>query len=154
VATALLVAGSTLTFWISWQTLLHPPARTQASFKVLGCLYNCRQPTYASFQLKHVTWWPRCSTDQVRASCGGQNEDKTLLQRSQRRHKGEFRHGSISARQWSLRCELNLRGPFLRATLQMTVGRAMAINGKTKALRTPPTRWVSAQLLYVRVTAW
>ena len=32
VATALLVAGSTLTFWIPWQTL----APTQALFKALG----------------------------------------------------------------------------------------------------------------------
>ena len=42
---------------------------------------------------------------------------QTLLQRSQRCHKGEFRHLSISARQRSLRCGQNLRGPFLRATL-------------------------------------
>ena len=48
----------------------------------------------------------------VRASHGGQNEDKPLL-----------------------RCGQNLRGPFLRATLQMTVGscsRAMAIHGRQK----------------------
>ena len=31
--------------------------------------------------------------------------------------QGEFRHVSISARQQSLRCGQNLRGPFLRATL-------------------------------------
>jgi len=30
---------------------------------------------------------------------------------------GEFQHVSISARQRSLRCRQNLRGPFLRATL-------------------------------------
>jgi len=39
----------------------------------------------------------------------------------------------------------------------MTVGscaRAMADNGETKGLITPPSRWVSAQLLYVCVTAW
>ena len=47
----------------------------------------------------------------------GPNEDKTLLQRSQRCHKGEFRHVSISTRQRSLWCGRNLRGPFLRATL-------------------------------------
>jgi len=52
VATALLVAGSTLTFWIHWQT---PPAGTQASFKALGCSYNCRQLTYGSFQLTHMS---------------------------------------------------------------------------------------------------
>ena len=68
--------------------------------------------------------------------------------------QGWVRHVSINTRQRSLRYGQNLHGPFLRATLQMTVGlcaRAMAINGKTKALRTLPPRWVSAQLLYVLV---
>ena len=40
-------------------------------------------------------------------------------------------------------CGQNLRGPFLRATLPMTVGscaRAMADNGETKGLITPPPR--------------
>ena len=64
----------------------------------------------------------RCLIDQVRASHSSQNEDKTLLQHSQCCHKGEFWHVSISARQRSLRCGQNLRGPFLRATLPMTVG--------------------------------
>jgi len=56
-----------------------------------------------------------------------------------------------------IRCGQNLRGPFLRATLPMSVGswaRAMANNGETKGLITPPSRWVSAQLVYVCVTAW
>ena len=35
--------------------LLHPPARTQASFKALGCSYNCRQLTCGSFQLTHMS---------------------------------------------------------------------------------------------------
>ena len=52
-ATALLVAGSTLTFWIP---LFHPPAQTQASFKALGCSYNCRRLTYSSFQLMHISY--------------------------------------------------------------------------------------------------
>jgi len=38
VATALLVAGATLTLWTPGQLCLHPPAHTQASFK--GCLYR------------------------------------------------------------------------------------------------------------------
>jgi len=54
VATALLVAGSNLTFWIPSQT---PFASTSSSFKVLGCSYNCRWLTYNSFQLTHVMWW-------------------------------------------------------------------------------------------------
>ena len=46
-----------------------------------------------------------------------------------------FRHVSIGARQRSLRCGQNLRGPLLRATLPMTVGscaRAMADTGRRK----------------------
>ena len=70
--------------------------------------------------------------------------------------QGGVRHVSITARQQSLRCGQNLRGPFLRATLMIRVGlcaRAVADNGETKGLITPPTRLVSAQLLYVCVTA-
>jgi len=111
VATALLVVGSTLTFWI-------PPfastSRTQASFKVLGYSYHCRRLTDGSFQLStfHVM-----STLFNWSSHGGQNKDGTLLQRSQRCHKGEFRHVNISARQRSLWCGQNLCEPFLRAIL-------------------------------------
>ena len=47
-ATTLLVAGSTLTFWI-------PPFASTSSFKVLGCLCNCRQLAYSSFQLTHMS---------------------------------------------------------------------------------------------------
>jgi len=51
VATALLVAGSTLTFPI-------PPfastSSSQASFKARGCSYNCRGLTDGSFQLTHM----------------------------------------------------------------------------------------------------
>jgi len=149
VATALLVAGSTLTLG---RLPLHPPARTRASFKALDCSYNCRHLTYGSFQLTHVTWWPCCLIDQASVSHGSQNEDKTLLQHSQRCHKGEFWYVSISARQQSLRCgqKQNLSWEL------MTVGlctQAMADNGKTKGLITPPRKWVSAQL-YVCVTGW
>jgi len=44
--------------------------------------------------------------DFARASHGGQNENKPLLQR----HKGEFRYVGISAQQRLLRCGQNLRG--------------------------------------------
>ena len=44
-ATALLVAGSTLTFGIPCRLGLHSPTRTQASFQALGY----------SFQLKHMS---------------------------------------------------------------------------------------------------
>jgi len=82
---------------------------------------------------------------------------KTKTKRYYSAHKGELRKISIIARQRSLRCGQNLRGPFLRATLPMTVGlctQAMVDNGETKGLITLPPRWVSAQLLFVCVTAW
>ena len=115
----------------------------QLVFKALGCSYNLRLlPINA-----HVTWWPRCSIVQVWASHGSQNQGKTLLQHSQRCHKGEFRQVSISARQRSLRCGQNHRGPFLRATLPMTAeswARAIADTEETKGLITPTPRLVSA----------
>ena len=148
VATALLVASSTPTFWI----LQFVSTRTQALFKALGCSYNCRRRlTYCSFQLTHMS---RDHAVQLNEPWRP-NEDRTL-QRSQHCHKGEFRHVSINTRERSLRGGQNLRGPFLRATLAMTVGscaRAMADNGKTKGFIPPPQRCVSAQLLYVCVTA-
>jgi len=55
VATALLAAGSTLTFWIPWQTSFASPAHTQALFKALGCSYNCMRLTGGSFQLTHTS---------------------------------------------------------------------------------------------------
>ena len=131
-ATTLLVAGPTLTFWIPGQTLF---AFTSSYSRVI----QSARLKVANFRHvpnnEHVTWWPRCSIDQVWASHGGQNEDKTILQRSYHCYKGEFWHVSTSAWQQSLRCGQNHRGPFLRATLPMTVGscaRAMADNGKTK----------------------
>ena len=36
-------------------TSLHPPARTQTSFKALGCSCNCRRLAYGSFQLTHMS---------------------------------------------------------------------------------------------------
>ena len=136
-ATALLVAGSTPTFWI-------PQFLSTSSYssvvQALGCLCNCRRLVYGSFQLTHMSrddhavqliepWRPKRRHNVIAAltTC----------------HKREFRHVSISARQQSLRCGHNLRRPFLRATLPMRVGscaRAMADNGETKGLITPPSR--------------
>ena len=159
-ATAHLVVGSTLTFWIPGQTPL-PSTSSYSSIvqsaRLLVYLLAANLRLISINTCHMMTTLFNCSNDQVRASHGGQNEDKTLLQRSQHCHKGEFWHVSINAWQRSLQCGQNLCGPFLRATLPMTVessARAMAINGKTKALRTPPPRWVSAQLLYVCVSAW
>ena len=41
--------------WPFGYLCLHPLARTQASFKALGCSYNCRRLTYGSFQLTHMS---------------------------------------------------------------------------------------------------
>ena len=94
---------------------------------------NCRRLAYGSFQLTHVS---RDDHAVELIEPWRQDEDKTLLQRSQRCHKGEFRQVSISARQRSLRCGQNLHGPVLRATLLMTVGscaQAMADTGDKRA---------------------
>ena len=89
-ATTLLISGFTLwPFRYLGRLRLHPPARTQASFKALSCSCNCRRLTCGSFQLTHRSYEDH--TVQVRASHGSQNEDKTLLQHSQRCQKGEFR---------------------------------------------------------------
>ena len=52
VATALLVAGSTPTFWI-------PQFVSTSSYssvvQALGCSHNCRRITYGSFQLTHMS---------------------------------------------------------------------------------------------------
>ena len=131
-ATAFLVAGSTPTFWI-------PQFVSTSSYssvvQALCCSHNCRQLTYGSFQLTHISH----DDHAVQSSHGGQNEDRTLLQRSQRCHNGEFRHVSISTRQRSLRCGQNLRGPFLRATLPI-VRSSDGGHGETKGLVTPPPR--------------
>ena len=110
VATAHLVAGSTLTFWILWQT---PFASASSYSSIVQSSRLLVQLQEANLHLvpinAHVMWWSRHSIDQVRASHGSQNEDKELLQPSQRYHKGEFWHVSISAQQRSLRCGQNLR---------------------------------------------
>jgi len=52
VATALLVAGSTPTFWIPQ----FPSTSSYSSIvQALGCSHNCRQLTYGSFQLTHMS---------------------------------------------------------------------------------------------------
>ena len=64
---------------------------------------------------------------------GGQWEDKNLLQRSQLRQHGVFRHVSVSERQL---CGQNVCGPFGRAALATNVeesDRAMVADGTTKA---------------------
>ena len=52
--------------------------------------------------------------DHVRVGNGVRREDKNLIQRSQLRQHGEFRHVSVSERQQSQLCGQNLCGAFVR----------------------------------------
>ena len=81
------------------------------------------QAKYCStFQLTHM---PRGNHAQSIASNGDQKEDKTLLQHSQLRQHGEFRHVSVSERQQLRPCGQNLRVPFLRTVLPPEVDGAL-----------------------------
>ena len=51
-ATALLVAGSTLTFWILQFVSI---SSYSSVVQALGCPHNCRRLTYGSFQLTHMS---------------------------------------------------------------------------------------------------
>ena len=68
-------------------------------------------------------------------------EGKNLLQRSQLCQHSEFRHVSVSERLRSHLCGQNLCGAFVRAVLAKNFeksDRAMAADGTTKALVSPP----------------
>ena len=144
VATTLLVAGSTLTFWI-------PPFASTSSFKVLGCLCNCRQLAYSSFQLTHMShddhaieliepWRPRRRQNII-----------TVLATLPQVWVYACKHQCTTAitRMWTKSLLV-----FFESYTAESCAQAMADNGETKGLITPPPRWVSAQLLYVCVTAW
>jgi len=56
VATTLLVAGSTLAFWIPWRTpFVSTSSYSSVVQSVLGCSYNCRRLTCGLFQLTHMS---------------------------------------------------------------------------------------------------
>ena len=150
-ATALLVAGSTLTFWIPWQTSFAPPARAQASFKEPSCSYNCRRLTCGSFQLTHMSrddhtvqliepWRPKRRQNVITALT-------TLPQGwvSTRKHQ----YTTAITTMWT-----ESSWAFSESYTTGSCARAMADNEETKGLIAPLPRWVSAQLLYVCVTAW
>jgi len=151
VATALLVAGSTLTFWIL-------PFATTSSYssvvKALGCSCNCRRLAYGSFQLTHTSrddhavqliepWRPRRRQNVI-------TELTTLPQGWVSTRK----HGCTTAvtTMWT---EFSWAFPESYAVDDSWIVRSSdGRHGETKGLITPPPRWVSAQLLYVFVTAW
>ena len=129
---------------------LHPPAHTQASLKSLGCSYNCMRLTCASLQLTHMSrdnhavqliepWRPKWRQNVITALT-------TLPQRwdSTRKHQCTTAITTMWAESsWA----------FPESYTTGSCARAMVDKQETKGLITPPSRWVSAQLLYVCVTA-
>ena len=76
------------------------------------------------------------------SSHGGQDEDNTFLQRSQRCHKDEFRHVRISTRQRSLRCGQKSSWAFpesYTADDSSIVRSSDGGHGETKGFITPPS---------------
>ena len=149
-ATALLVAGSTLTFWIPWQTSLHPPAHTQASLKLLGCSYNCMQLMWGSFQLKHMSRDDHAV--QLIEPCRPKRRQNIITALT------TLPQGWVSPRKHPFTTAITTMWTesswaFPESYTTGSCARAMADNRETKGLITPPPRWVSAQLLYVCVTA-
>ena len=79
----------------------------------------------------------------IESAMAAQGEGKGLLQGSQLRQRGEFWHASVSERQRSRPCGQNLCVPFLITVLPPEVeesARAMAANGETKVVISPPPR--------------
>ena len=122
--------------------------------------YNCRRLTYGLFQLTHITWWPWRFTillierdeylsiknlytdlDKFEWAMAAKTKTKHYYSAHNLATRGSF---GMQASVHDIRSGQNLLGPFLRATMPMTVGsctRAMADNGETKGLITPPSRW-------------
>jgi len=152
VATALLVAGSTPTVWI-------PQFLSTSSYssvvQALGCSHNCRWLAFLIPINAHVMWWC-CSIELIEP--WGQNEDRTLLQHTQRCHNSEFRHvrkhqcTTAIITMWT---ESSWTFPESYTADDSWIVRSRdGGHRETKGLITPPPRWVSAQLLYVCVIAW
>ena len=150
-ATALLVAGSTPTFWI-------PQFVSTSSYssvvQVLGCLHKCRRLTYGSFQLTHMSRDDHeVQLIEPRRPKRRQNIITALTRLPQwwvSTHKRQYT--TAITKMWA---ESSWAFPeSYTADESWIVGSSMADNGETKGLITPPWRWVSAQLLYICVTAW
>ena len=124
----IMLAGLTLTFWIS---CLHLSAHTEqrlpkqlqvASLRLIPI--NTHHTPTMLLELRKL-WWPEGR--------------KKLLQYSQLCHQGEFWHLSLSAWRQSWQCSQKLHGLFVRAVLPMKVeASTLVVNEKIKALVTPP----------------
>jgi len=105
---------------------------------------SCRGLIYGSFQLTHVTWWHAVQLIEPWRP----NEDRTLLQRSQRCSQGwvsipKHQHTTAITTMWT-----ESSWAFPESYTTGSCARAIVDNGETKGLITPPPRWVSAQLFY------
>ena len=146
VATALLVAGSTLTIWISLFASTSSYSSVVQSARLLAYAVNLRLVPINA----HATWCPCCSIDRAMAAKTKTNVITALTTLPQ---------GWVSTckRQYTPAITTMWTESSWAFPASYTTGscaRAMADNGETKGLITPPSRWVSAQLLYICVTAW
>ena len=146
-ATALLVAGSTLTFWIP------PFASTSSCSKEPGCLYNFMRLAYGSFQLTHMSrhdhavqlielWRPK-----------RRQYITTALTKFPKGWVSACKHQCTTAITTMWTESLWAFSESYTANDSWIVHSSNGDQRKTKALRTPQPRWVSAQLLYVLVNA-
>jgi len=148
VATVLLVAGYTLTFWILWQTSFASTSSYSSvvqSARLLVELYATNLwlvPINA-----HVTWWHAVQLIEPW-------RPKRIITTLTTLPKGWVltrKHQCTTAitTMWT-----ESLWTFLESYTTRSCARAMADNPGTKGLITPPPRGVSAQLLHVCVTAW
>ena len=145
VATTLLVAGYTLTFCIPWQTPFASTSLYSSIAQSTGFSCNCRWLTCGLFQLTHTsrdqhavqlinfeqalvakTKTKHCHKGEFRhVSDRGQNLCGPFWEQHRRwqlycafeRWRTTGRQRDHNSTKRSLRCGLNLRGPFLGATL-------------------------------------
>jgi len=69
VATTLLVAGNTLTFWILWQTSFSSTSSYSSLAQSARLLVElCAAHLWLVPINAHVTWWTRCSIDRAMAA--------------------------------------------------------------------------------------
>ena len=145
VATALLVAGSTLTFWIPWQTSFASTSSYSSLFKVYK--YN------GSFQLMHTSSGQCCFSSSgfsgwAATGCRLSVAYRTLAKDQSQAVSWSF-HAENSLATHSLTYAISVWPHHCCASARIHTWRhncdrrAMAI----KALISPPPRWVSAQLL-------
>jgi len=140
VATALLVAGSTLTFWIPWQTsFASTSSYSSARLHVDFYAANLRLVPINA----HVTWWPRCSIDQLIEPWWQKRRQNVITALT------TLPQGWVSTRKHQCTTAVTtmwteFSWAFPESYTIGSCARAVADNRKTKGLITPQPRWVSA----------